>query len=54
MQSSKLKKRFIAPLIATLVMNSKAGDVMSSFADVSEYAEEVLTISAELERENGK
>lgn len=34
--------------------DSKAGDVMSSIADVSEYAEEVLAISAGLERENGK
>lgn len=34
--------------------DSKAEDLISGSGDVSEYADEILRISAELERENGK
>lgn len=42
--------------VALMIYNgdSSAEDVLNGSADVSAYADEILSISAELERENGK
>ncbi len=44
----------ISIVLMTYNGDSKAGGVENGTADISEYADSILMISAELERENGK